>query len=125
MTTIFDMTTEFEDKMQEELSYRNEQLEGLFQDIDYYNEHYDNLDSEQLWRMDEIPNVDIPEVQSKIDKIIAILEAIKNEKKKRFEKLKFAIEEKSLQMLYNPKRVARLLDAGLISFEEEGSLDNL
>jgi hypothetical protein len=75
--------------------------------------------------MDEIPMVDIPEVQRKIDKIIAILEAIKNEKKKRFEQLKFVIEEKSLQMLYNPKRVARLLDAGLISFEEEGSFDNL
>jgi hypothetical protein len=54
-----------------------------------------------------------------------ILETIKNEKKKRFEHLKFEVEEQSLRMMYHPTRVARLLDAGLVSFEEEGSFDNL
>jgi hypothetical protein len=75
--------------------------------------------------MDEIPNVDIPEVQSKIDEIVTTLEAIENEKKKRFSQLKFEIHEKSLQMMYHPTRLARLLDAGLVSFEEDGSFDNL
>jgi hypothetical protein len=120
MTTI-DMTREF----QEELYYWNTQYEGLLQDIDYYNLNYDTLDAQELERMDEIPNVDIPEVQSKIDEIVTTLEAIENEKKKRFSQLKFEVQEKSLRMMYHPKRVARLLDAGLVSFEEDGSFDNL
>jgi hypothetical protein len=124
MTTI-DMTPEFEKELQEELYYWNTQYEGLLQDIDYYNLNYDTLDVQELERMDEIPNVDIPEVQSKIDEIMATLEAIENEKKKRFSQLKFEVQEKSLQMMYHPTRLARLLDAGLVSFEEDGSFDNL
>jgi hypothetical protein len=43
----------------------------------------------------------------------------------KMKKMKNEIVEKSLQMMYHPTRVARLLDAGLISFEEDGSFENL
>jgi hypothetical protein len=127
MTTIFqiDMTPEFEDKLKQALSYWNGQYEGLLEYLDELNANYATLSWVELERLDEIPNVDGPEIQSKIDNIIAILEAIENQKKKRFAQLKFEVEEKSIRMMYNPTRVARLLDAGLVSFEEEGSFDNL
>jgi hypothetical protein len=127
MTTIFDfdMTIEFQEELQEELAYWHGQHEGLLEHLDELNANYDHLTVDDLERMDEIPNVDGPEIQSRIDEIMATLEAIENQKKMRFAQLKFAIEEKSLHMMYNPTRVDRLLDAGLISFEEEGSFDNL
>ena len=120
-----DMTAEFEKELQEELSYLKEVLEELKHEEDELNLNYDNLSWVELERLDEIPNVDGPELQSKIDKIIVILETIKNKKKKKFDHLKFEVEEQSLQMMYHPTRVARLLNSGLISFEEEGSFDNL
>ena len=127
MTTIFniDMTPEFEDKLKRSLSYWNGQYEGLLEYLDELNANYATLSWVELERLDEIPNVDGPEIQSKIDDIIAILEVIENKKKKRFAQLKFEVEEQSLRMMYHPTRVARLLDAGLVSFEEEGSFDNL
>jgi hypothetical protein len=127
MTTIFeiDMTPEFEDKLKRALSYWNGQYEGLLEYLDELNANYATLSWVELERLDEIPNVDGPEIQSKIDDIIAILEVIENKKKKRFAQLKFEVEEQSLRMMYHPTRVARLLDAGLIAFEEEGSFDNL
>jgi hypothetical protein len=120
-----DMTSEFEEELQEELSYLKGVLEELGHEEDELNFNYANLSWVELERLDEIPNVDGPEIQSKIDNIIAILEAIENQKKKRFAQLKFEVEEQSLRMMYHPTRVARLLDAGLVSFEEEGSFDNL
>ena len=123
MTTIFDMTPEFEEELQEELSYLMGVFEELLHEETALNFNYDNLSWVELERLDEIPNVDGPQLLNQIEEIEHILLSI--EKKKRFEKLKFAIEEKSLQLMYHPTRVARLLDAGLVSFEEEGSFDNL
>jgi hypothetical protein len=124
MTTI-DMTHVFQEELQEELAYWQEQHEGLLGYLDELNANYETLSLYQLEQLDEIPNVDAPEIQSKIDEIMATLEAIEIEKRKRFSQLKFALQEKSLQMMYHPTRVARLLAAGLVSFEEEGSFDNL
>jgi hypothetical protein len=117
------MTPEFKEELLKELSYLKGVLEELRHEEDALNFNYDNLSWVELERLDEIPNVDGPQLLSQIEEIENILFII--ETKKRFEKLKFAIEEKSLQMMYNPNRVARLLDAGLVSFEEEGSFDNL
>jgi hypothetical protein len=125
MVTIVDMTTEFEEKLQEELSYWNDQNEGLITQLEELEENYATLSVDDIERMDELYNVDGPRIQRKIDEVTRILESIKEEKKKKFETIKFEIQEKSLQMMYNPERVDRLLDAGLISFEEEGSFDNL
>jgi hypothetical protein len=123
MTTIFDMTPEFEQEMHEELSYLKEVLEELWYEEAALNFNYENLSWVELERLDEIPNVDGPQLLNQIEEIEHIL--INIEKKKKFEKLKFELEEKSLQMMYHPTRVARLLDDGLVSFEEEGSFDNL
>jgi len=125
METIIDMTTEFEEKLQKELSYWNEQYQGYIQQVEDMETNYATLSVDDLERMDELYNVVGPEIQSKINEVTGILEAIKEEKKKKFETIKFEIQEKSLQMMYNPERVDRLLDAGLVSFEEEGSFDNL
>jgi hypothetical protein len=124
MTTI-DMTHEFQEELQEELYYWQWRHEELLEYLHELNANYATLSLYQLEELDEIPNVDGPEIQSKIDEIMATLEAIENKKKKRFSQLKFEIQEKSLRMMYHPKRVARLLDAGLISFEEDGSFENL
>jgi hypothetical protein len=125
MEPIVDLSPEFEEELQEELVYWQGQQEGLLGYLDELNANYATLSLYQLERLDEIPNVDGPEIQSKIDEITATLEAIKEEKKKKFETIKFEIQEKSLQMMYKPERVARLLAAGLVSFEEGGSFDNL
>ncbi len=125
METIVDMTTEFEEKLQKDLSYWNEQYQGYIQQVTDLEENYATLSVDDLEWMDELYNVVEPEIKYKINKITATLEAIKEEKKKKFEIIKFEIQEKSLQMMYNPERVYRLLDAGLVSFEEEGSFDNL
>jgi len=127
MTTIFDfdMTPEFQEELQEELAYWQDQHEGLLGYLDELNANYATLSLYQLEQLDEIPNVDAPEIQSKIEEIMATLEAIENRKKMRFAQLKFAIEDQSLRMMYHPTRVARLLDSGLVSFEEGGSFDNL
>jgi hypothetical protein len=125
METIIDTTTEFEEKLQKELSYWNEQYQGYIQQVEDMETNYATLSVDDLERMDELYNVVGPEIQSKINEVTGILEAIKEEKKKKFETIKFEIQEKSLQMMYNPERVDRLLDAGLVSFEEEGSFDNL
>jgi len=125
MATIIDMTPEFEEKLQKDLSYWNEQYQGYIQQVTDLEENYATLSVDDLEWMDELYNVVEPEIKYKINKITATLEAIKEEKKKRFEIIKFEIKEKSLMMMYNPERVDRLLDAGLVSFEEEGSFDNL
>ena len=119
MTTIVDMSREFEEKLQEELFYWNRQDEGLLAQLDELNENYATLNWRQLEDLEELLNVDGPRIQSKIDEITATLEAIKEEKKKKFETIKFEIQEKSLQMMYNPIRVARLLADGLISFYDD------
>ena len=124
MTTI-DMTHEFQEELQEELYYWQWRHEELLEYLHELNANYATLSLYQLEELDEIPNVDGPEIQSKIEEIMATLEAIENEKKKRFSQLKFEIQEKSLRMMYHPTRLARLLDAGLVSFEEDGSFDNL
>jgi hypothetical protein len=120
-----DMTSEFEAELQEELSYLKGVLEELGHEEDELNFNYANLSWVELERLDEIPRVDGPELLGKIDEIENILLTIENQKKKRFAQLKFEVEEQSLRMMYHPTRVARLLDAGLIAFEEEGSFDNL
>ena len=119
MATLVDMSPEFEDKLQEELSYWNGQNEGLTAQLEELEENYATLSVDDLERMDELYNVDGPRIQSKINEITGILEAIKEEKKKKFETIKFEIQEKSLQMMYNPIRVARLLADGLISFYDD------
>jgi hypothetical protein len=125
MATIVDMTPEFEEKLQKELSYWNGQYQGYIQQVEDLETNYATLSVDDLEWMDELYNVVEPQIQSKINEVTGILEAIKEEKKKKFETIKFEIQEKSLQMMYNPERVDRLLDAGLVSFEEEGSFDNL
>jgi hypothetical protein len=125
MATIIDMTSEFEEKLKEDLSYWNGQYQGYIQQVEDMETNYATLSVDDLERMDELYNVVEPEIQSKIDEITVTLEAIKEEKKKKFETIQFEIQEKSLQMMYAPERVDRLLTAGLISFEEEGSFDNL
>jgi hypothetical protein len=125
MATIVDMTYEFEEEMQKELSYWNRQYEGQLAELDHLDTNYATLNWRELERLDELLNVVGPKIQSNIEEITETLEAIKEEKKKKFETIKFEIQEKSLQMMYNPERVYRLLDAGLVSFEEEGSFDNL
>ncbi len=125
MTTIVDMTHEFQEELQEELSYWNEQYEGQLAELDHLDANYATLNWRELERLDELLNVVGPEIQNNIDEVTGTLEAIKEEKKKKFETIKFEIKEKSLQMMYKPERVARLLAAGLVSFEEEGSFDNL
>lgn len=124
-TPKFDMTPEFEEELSLKLERLLEAYEDLLHEEEWLNFSYDTLTWVDLERLDEIPNVDCPAVLKDIKEVERMLLTIENEKKKRFEQLKFAIEEKSLQMMYNPTRVARLLDAGLISFEEAGSFENL
>jgi hypothetical protein len=128
MTTIvdIDMTPEFQEELQEKLVYWHGQHEGLLAQLNELNAiNYNDITIDDIERMDELQNVFGPKIQSKIEEIVATLEAIENQKKKKFDQLKFAIEEQSLRMMYHPTRVARLLDSGLVSFVEGGSFDNL
>ena len=125
MAAIVDMTFEFEEKLQKELSYWNGQYEGYIQQVEELEVNYQTLSVDDLEWMDELYNVVEPEIKSKIDEITATLEVIKEEKKKKFETIKFEIKEKSGKILYSPDRVERLLAAGLICFFKEGSFDEL
>jgi hypothetical protein len=119
MATIFETDTTFEMQKLIELNSLEGQLHSYRRELNWMKSVEDFLEISELVKMDEI-RISGRTVINEIKKINALFNAIKNTKK-----IKAELVEKSLQMMYHPTRLARLLDAGLISFEEDGSFDNL
>ena len=101
-TPEFDMTPEFEEELSLKLTRLYDAYDDLLKEEEWLNSSYDTLKRVDLERLDEIPNVDCPAVMKDIKEVERMLLTIENEKKKRHEQLKFAIEEKSLQMITTP-----------------------
>ena len=97
-----DMTSQFLDELSLKLTRLYDAYDDLLKEEEWLNAFYDDLTPDQLERLDEIPNVDCPAVMKDIKEVERMLLTIENEKKKRHEQLKFAIEEKSLQMMTPP-----------------------
>jgi flagellar biosynthesis chaperone FliJ len=114
MTTFFEITTQFEMQKLIELNSLTDRFESYLEQLDYLNENYDDLDIIDLNNMSDLECRDIPNVQNQIDNINAVFDCIQHTKK-----MKVELVEKSLQMMYHPKRVARLLYADLITFYDE------
>ena len=101
-TPEFDMTPKFAEKLSLKLKRLYDEYDDLLKEEEWLNSFYDDLTPDKLERLDEIPNVDCPAVMKDIKEVERMLLTIENEKKKRHEQLKFAIEEKSLQMMTPP-----------------------
>jgi hypothetical protein len=101
--------------------------------VERYEEEYDNLTVYDLEDMADLYGRDLPEIDIEIEKLRNMLNCMlntiiyKNELISMSNMIKYRneLKIKSIEMMYHPKRVNRLLDLGLISFYEENSFSNL
>ncbi len=100
---------------------------------DWYEQEYDDLSVDDLEDMGDLYGRDLPKVNIEIEILSNMLNCIlhtikyKNELISMSKTIKYRneLKIKSIEMMYHPKRVNRLLDLGLISFYEENSFENL
>ncbi len=114
MPTIFDVDTQFEMQKLIELSMAEDLLEFYLFEKDEMEEDYNNLRGLELERLDEICGRDIPDAVNDIEKIETVIEYIQ-----KIKKMKHSLVEHSLRIMYHPSRVARLVEQGVISFQDE------
>lgn len=107
--------------------------EEYLRQADMYEEEYDTLTVSDLEDMGDLYGRDLPEIDIEIEKLKNMLNCMlhtiiyKNELISMSNMIKYRneLKIKSIEMMYHPKRVNRLLDLGLISFYEENSFSNL
>ncbi len=114
MTTIFDVDTEFEMQQLVELCNLEHDREYYFARMEEINQDFDNLSVSDWEEYYDIGGRDIPKVNSQIKEIEGLFSHIQ-----KIKKMKHALVEHSLRIMYHPSRVARFIEQGVISFQDE------
>ncbi len=118
MATNFEINTEFEMKQLAKLHNLEEELEYYFARMEEINQDFDNLSSNEWEEYYDIGGRDIPRVKRQIEEIKSVIEHIQ-----KIKNMKHALVEHSLRIMYHPSRVARLVEQGVISFQDDKPWD--